>query len=374
MALHILIKKENLYPYLTSLQNVAAKKGSMSILGNVLIRTVDSGLELEATDLEIGIRHTVTATIREPGCVTLPAKKLHEVFRVIDADDIEIKEQDNNWVKITAGVSVYKMSGTSCDEFPAFPSFEFDDSKEVNAKILENMISKVIFSVAHDKESIRSLTGILLESGSDESAIFTKMVSSDGHRLSMYTSSEMSLSKNGNIKKIIPKKAGIEILKICELHENIFIKLDKKKMIVKSNNSILIISLIEGDYPDYNRVFSIIDKNNKIKINKNILLNSLNKIILFTDGLYNSISLNIYNNKILLNSQNNEFGSAKDEIDVEYSGDELNISYNCKYLIDILSNIDGDEINIYIKDDNSPAYIESLYDIGFESVIMPIRI
>lgn len=374
MALHIQVKKEDILPYLTSLQNVAAKKGSMSILGNVLIRTVDSGLELEATDLEIGIRHMVTATIREPGCVTLPAKKLNEVIRVIDADDIEIKEQENSWIKITAGVNVYRMAGTACDEFPAFPSFSVDDSKEVNAKILEKMISKVIFSVAHDKESIRTLTGILFETGTEEAGLFSKMVSSDGHRLSMYTTHEMSLSEKEKQKKIIPKKAGVEILKICESNRSIFINFDNNKMIVKANNSILIISLMEGEYPDYNRVFSIIDKNNEIKVNKNVLLNSLNKIVLFTEDLYNSINLKINNNEILLNSQNNEFGSAKDEINVEYPGEEINISYNCKYLIDILNVIDGEELNIYIKDDNSPAFIESLSDVGFKSVIMPIRI
>ena len=178
MALHVQVKKEDLQPYLTSLQNVAAKKGSMAILGNVLIRTNDIGLELEATDLEIGVRHLVTATIQEPGCITLPAKKLQEVVRVIDAEEIDLKEKDNNWVKISAGASVYKMAGTDCDEFPAFPLFETDGSTEINAIILEKMISKVIFSVAQDKESIRTLTGILMESGSDEDRKSTRLNSS----------------------------------------------------------------------------------------------------------------------------------------------------------------------------------------------------
>ncbi len=131
---------------------------------------------------------------------------------------------------------------------------------------------------------------------------------------------------------------------------------------------------MNGDFPDYKNIISVINKDNFLKINKNKFLEALKRTSIFTDETFNSIQIDIKKSKIVLSSSNIDIGNAKDEIKVKYKGDPFSLGFNCRYLIDTLNTVNGDEINAYISSDQSPCLITSDDDQGFLSIIMPMKI
>jgi DNA polymerase-3 subunit beta len=376
MPIKLKIEKNNFLAALGTLQNITAKKGTMAVLANILFTAENDIIELIGTDLEVGIKRWVTGEILSPGSITLPSKKLFEIVRQAGSEYIEIEEQENNWVKINTNTSVYNMAGIASDEYPQFPEYNEEELVEMDSEIIEELIEKTIFSVAQERESNFTLTGILLEKETKKKKIFLRMVSSDGHRLTI-----MEKEAGNNVKKleveknvIIPRKGIAEIRRFCEGYENILIGLDKKQILIKNNDGLIIVRLMNGDFPDYRSILNVIKKDNIIEIDKNSFLEALKRTIIFTDETFNSIQLDIKNNKIILLSSNIDVGNAKDEIKINYKGDNISLGFNCRYLIDTLTTINGDVIKACISSDQSPCLIESDDDQGFSSIIMPMKI
>ncbi len=185
MPLILNIAREDFIAALSSMQNVTGKPGTIAILANILLRSSTDSLELTGTDLEVGIRQTIPAEILSQGSITLPAKKLFEIVRESNSEHIYLEEIENNWVKIKADSSDYNLAGMASDEFPSFPEHKAESLIEIAAENIKDLIEKTIFSVALDTESNFTLTGILIEKEIKEDKRYLRMVSSDGHRLSL---------------------------------------------------------------------------------------------------------------------------------------------------------------------------------------------
>jgi DNA polymerase-3 subunit beta len=377
MPLSINVSKEDFLPALSSLQSITGKKGTMAVLANILIQSQDNFIELVATDLEVGIKKNVAAEVISPGSITLPAKILYEIVRESGSDSIKIEEKDKNWARIKAGKSVYNLAGTSSEEFPDFPEYNEESLVSLPCELIRELIEKTIFSVAQERESNYTLTGILLEKEkNDENKNLLRMVSSDGHRLSIM---EKELDEEGNditIEKntLIPRKGVAEIKKISEGQKNFAIGSDKKQLVVKTNNSLMIVRLMNGEFPDYRSIVNVIEKNNLIEIERIGFLESLKRTNLFTEDTFNAIQLSVEENKLILSSQNMDFGNAKDEMEIKYSGDEMDLGFNCRYFIDTLQVMRSEMIKAYVNSDQSPCLIEGEDDPGFISIIMPMKI
>lgn len=376
MPIKFTIEKNHFMAALNSLQSITAKKGTMAILANILLQVQNDSIEMIGTDLEVGIKRKVAGQVFSPGSITLPSKKLFEIVRESGTDAIEIEEHENNWVKINTGKSVYNLAGISSDEYPQFPEYSEEDLVEISSEILKELIEKTIFSVAQERESNFTLTGILLESEVKDEMPILRMVSSDGHRLTvMEKEVSLDMSRLGIEKNIIiPRKGMVEIKRFCDGYENIFMGVDKKQIILKGDNGLIIVRLMNGDFPDYRNIINVINKENTIKIDKAEFLESLKRTSIFTDETFNSIQLDVKKNKIILSSNNMDIGNAKDEIKIDYKGDDISLGFNCRYLIDTLNTIYGDEINAFISSDQSPCLITSDDDAGFLSIIMPMKI
>jgi len=377
MALSINVSKEDFLPALNSLQSITGKKGTMAVLANVLIQSQDNFVELIATDLEVGIKKNVAAEVLKSGSITLPAKILYEIVRESGSDSIKLEERDKNWARIKAGSSVYNLAGTSSEEFPDFPEYDEESLVSLPCEFIKELIEKTIFSVAQERESNYTLTGILLEKETnEENKSFLRMVSSDGHRLSIMTK---ELDKEGYdiiIEKniLIPKKGVSEIKKIIEGDKNFSIGSDKKQLVIKTKNSLMIVRLMNGEFPDYRSIVNVIEKNNFIEIERIGFLESLKRTNLFTEDTFNAIQLSIDDNKLILSSQNMDYGNAKDEVEIKYTGEALELGFNCRYFIDTLQVMRSDMIKAYVNSDQSPCLIEGDDDPGFISIIMPMKI
>ena len=376
MTLSINVSKEDFLPALNSLQSITGKKGTMAILANVLIQTQDNFIELIATDLEVGIKKNVAAEIVNPGALTLPAKILYEIVRESGSDNIIIEEKDKNWARIKAGTSMYNLAGTSSEEYPNFPEYSEDSLVTLPCDFIKELIDKTIFSAAQERESNYTLTGILFEKEEKEEKNYLRMVSSDGHRLSIMEKELDEESSNIVIDKntLIPRKGVSEIKKVCDGQKNMALGVDKKQLVIKTKNSLMIVRLMNGEFPDYQSIVNVIEKSNVIEIDRSSFLESLKRTNLFTEDTFNAIQLTIDEKKLILTSHNMDFGNAKDEITIKYSGEPMDLGFNCRYFIDTLQVMRSDSIRAYVNSDQSPCFIEGEDDQGFISIIMPMKI
>jgi DNA polymerase-3 subunit beta len=376
MTMSINVSKEDFLPALNSLQSITGKKGTMAILANILIQTQENFIELIATDLEVGIKKNIAAEIINPGSITLPAKILYEIVRESGSESIKIEEKDKNWAKIKTGTSMYNLAGTSSEEYPNFPEYDEESLISLPCEIIKELIDKTIFSAAQERESNYTLTGILVEKEKKEEKSFLRMVSSDGHRLSIMEKELDKESDNINIEKntLVPRKGVSEIKKACEGQKNFSLGADKKQLVVKTKNSLMIVRLMNGEFPDYKSIVKVIEKDTFIEIDRSKFLDSLKRTNLFSEDTFNAIQLSVEDNKLILSSQNMDFGNAKDEMAITYSGEPLDLGFNCRYFIDALQVMRSDTIKAYVNSDQSPCLIEGEEDKGFISIIMPMKI
>ncbi len=376
MAFHFNVSREEFLKSISAQQNITSKKGTLAILANVLIEVEQDSIIITGTDLEIGLKQTVAAEVIEKGVLTLPAKKLFEIARESNCDVIAFQEQQNNWVDITAGSSTYKLAGQLADEFPSFPEYNQDAMVEAGSDIFADLIDKTIFSIALDKENMYTLTSALMEKEVEGEKRFLKFITSDGHRLTIMTKEvDEGIDKlTFNPVTLIPRKGIQEIRKFCEDKDSFSFGIETKQVVLKGENSLLIIRLKQGEFPDYRSIINVISRDNKLEIDRIRFLEALKRINLFTEDMFKAIKIEISENHMVLSSQNADMGSARDEFDIVYSGAPLSLGFNCRYFIDTLQVMEGKTVKAYISSDESPCLIESDDDEGFVSIVMPMKI
>jgi DNA polymerase III subunit beta len=370
------IGRDDILRAISAQQNITSKKGTLAILSNVLVEVKPEHVVLTGTDLEIGLKQTIPAEVAETGILTLPAKKLFELARESGSPIISFKELDNHWVEITAGSSLYRLAGMVADEFPQFPVYDEQQMVQIESAVMADLVDKTIFSVALDKENMFTLTAAMLQKVKKEDQLYLKMISSDGHRLTIM-SREVDSSLEGlnmNSTTLIPRRGVQEIRKFCENKTKFLFGIEEKQVVLKNDDSLLIIRLMEGDFPDFQGLLNVLSKDNSIQIDRLRFLEGLKRINLFTEDLFHAIKIDIQEDRMILTSQNADFGSAKDEFTVKYSGNQLSLGFNCRYFIESLQVMEGNMITANINSQESPCMITSDEDVGFLSIIMPMKL
>lgn len=376
MAFQFNIHRDDLLRAISAQQNITNKKGTLAILSNVLLEVEPERIIITGTDLEIGLKQSVPAEVMATGILTLPAKKLFEITRESGSPQLSFQELDNQWVEITAGPSVYRLAGMVADEFPQFPSYNEETMISMPSSIMVDLVDKTIFSIAQDKENMFTLTAAMLQKVKSEDKVILKLVTSDGHRLTIMNK-EVDASLDAlalDSTTLIPRRGVQEIRKFCENRDTFAIGIEEKQAVLKSEDSLLIIRLMEGDFPDFQGLLNILSKDNSIFIDRSRFLESLKRISLFTEDLFHAIKMDVSENTIVLTSQNADYGSAKDEFTVQYTGEPLSLGFNCRYFIETLQVMEGKTITASINNQESPCMITSDDDEGFLSVIMPMKL
>ncbi|SHO42978.1 DNA polymerase III subunit beta [Desulfopila aestuarii] len=376
MPLQCTVAKNAFLDGLNSLQNITNKKGTMAILSNVLIEAQGNGLVLTGTDLEVGLRLFVPADIASSGNITLPSKKIFEIVRESGSESVTIEETENSWVVITAGHSTYNLAGMANDEYPEFPEYEDDNFVSFESHIFLDLIDKVIFSIASEQENIYSLTSVLFEKEKKEDGNYLRMISSDGHRLSIMEKDVAGEIDNLRLNPVtlIPKKGIQEWKKFCESRDSVEISFEEKQMVVRDNQAVMVIRLKQGEFPQYRAIVNAVQLENCARINRIPFLESLKRINLFTEDIFHTIQLKIDNDKMTLTSQNADLGNAKDVQPIEYTGTPLTLGFNCRYFLETLQVMECETVEAYINSNNSPCLIQSDVDKGFISIIMPMQL
>jgi len=375
MPFHFNIAREDLLRAISAQQQITNKKGTLAILANVLMEVKNNELIFTATDLEISLRQTVPAEVFETGSLTLPSKKLFELARESGSPTLNFKEGEKNWINITAGSSTYKLAGMVTEEFPQFEQYNEEDLVEIQGEVVCDLIDKTMFSIATEKENMYNLNAALFQQLIEDEKTVFRMVTSDGHRLSiMRRETEGAPLPNFDKFILIPRRGIQQIRKFGEEQDAFQFGVEKKKIVLKSDDSILVIRLMEGEFPDFENILNFISKEDNILINKILFLESLKRINLFTEDIFHAIKFELDNNQLVLTSEHADFGSARDEIAIEYTGEKLSMGFNCRYFMEALQVMEGESIQASISSNESPCLITSEEDEGFLGIIMPMKL
>ncbi|TBV82305.1 MAG: DNA polymerase III subunit beta [Desulfobulbaceae bacterium] len=375
MTLALNVSRLDLLAALALLQNVAAKKGTMAILANILLETDQDGLLLTATDLEIGIRCRVPAEILSPGAITLPAKKLFEVIKETEENQINLSEYENFWIKISSKNSDCRMAGIEADEFPEFPDYSEHKMVGISSLLLRSLLDKTTYAIAQEGESTFNLTGLLLEKEIMADDHVLRAVSSNGHRLAlMEKRSEEDLSDLVMDRVIlIPKKGVQELRKLCDEAEKVFLGIEEKQIVFKAGSFILVIRLMSDDFPNYKSIVHSVNETNCLEVERKKLMNSLRRVNIFADDRFSAVSFVMASNNMTISSQSMDYGSAKEEIPIVYNGDPLEVGFNGRYFYESIQLMASENIKICINK-KSPCFIKGDDDRGYLSMIMPMKL
>lgn len=370
--MEFIASREDILRGLSKVQSIVERRNTMPILSNALIKTGDSSLEILATDLEVSFSGKVPAQIKEPGSITVSAKKLFEIIREFPESEISFKKDENNWLNIKCENINFKVVGLPADEFPSLPE-DSDDKKysEIKKEVFKDLIDKTIFAVSNEESRV-NLGGVYIEKNKGEDATGIKVIATDGHRLSLVNSQiEMDIDE----PVIIPKKGIAEIRKILDdSNDGIKFKIIKNNCLISTETSTLFIRLIDETFPNY---MQVLPKNNelKVEVNKDNLLKSLKRISLLSTEKYKGVKFHIEKGIMTITSNNSEFGEAKETLNVVSNTENvITIGLNAKYIIDVLNATSEESVVLELKDEVTQCMIKPKDNKDYISVIMPMRL
>ncbi len=361
-------KTNELVKGLQTIQSVISSKTTVPSLSNVLIETENNTLSLIATDLEIGIRKKIPASITKKGATTLPAKKLYEIIRSLPTEEVQFVMKEADHMEIKSGRSVFKMVGIKKEEFPVFPDIKPEKSFSIKSNTLKKMITLTNFSVSTDPTRY-VLCGIhmVVEKGK------IKMISTDGRRLS-YVEKEGLSDKKKEIGVIIPIKAVNELNKILpETEADIKIEIEKNQILFRVNGTILISRLIDGNFPNYEQVIPK-EVKTQLVLNRDEFLQATQRIATITTEKSVAVRYTLKKDKLIISAESPGIGEAMDEMDIDYSAESMVIAYNPTFVLDVLKNLKGNQIIWELTSSLNPAVIRPSQEKQTFFVIMPMRV
>jgi DNA polymerase-3 subunit beta len=368
------VKREEILKGIQKTQGVVERKSTMPILSNLLIETSGDGIDIIATDLEIGIKDRCPAKVIEDGGVTVSARKVFEIIKEIVGEVVMMEKEENNWLRITNGHSEFRIMGLAKEEFPSLPEAKETSLLTMESALLSEMLKKTIYS-SGESDTRYVLNGLLFKVTPQPPDIALTMVGTDGHRLAIISKSiEGATGLKDEKKIVIPKKTAIELKKLLDEEEGtISIGLDKNHIIFKSGNTILLSRLIEGNYPNYEQVLAAAhDKS--ISVSREVFVGALRRVSILSREKTNAVKLDIEKDRMLLTSSNPDMGEAKESLEVSYRGESIAIGFNARYVLDALGAMDGEKVILELYDPLSPAFLMEEGDMDYKCVVMPMRI
>jgi DNA polymerase-3 subunit beta len=377
------IDKRELLKGLVFVQSIAGRKTTLPILSHVLMEADKDSLYLTGTDLETGIREGLPASVRQEGKASVSAKKLYEIVRELPDETIHIEKKENHWITLKCGKSTFNLAGLDPDEFPSLPTYQEENFSKVPTALLMEMIEKTVFA-ASNEESRYHLNGIFLLQAKQASKEVLRMVATDGHRLSMIHREGYRIR---GIEKgiILPKKGVMEARKIMgdKEDEQIEIYFDGTHGFLRMGKSLMILRLIDGEFPEYEQVIPK-ENDKKIRMEREKIHACLRRISTMASERVEGIKIALTKNAMEATSFNQDFGDAKEEVEVAYEGPPLEVGFNARYLLEVLGVVDANEIWMELKDEGSPAILRPAVSsekispfIGPNDqlfIIMPMRI
>ncbi|MBT3310826.1 MAG: DNA polymerase III subunit beta [Desulfobacterales bacterium] len=368
------IYKNDINEVLSKIQGITGRKSNLAITENILIKTTDSGISISATDLETGFEGFYPAEVSGEGIIAVNASKFSDIIRNSPENEILIDEIEKQWVKISIKNVEYNIVGMNPEDFPDIPQLTDIDFFEVDSDYLKKMIEKTILISASSDEKRAHILGVYLEIKDFENEKKLRMISTDGKRLSKV---DYVFNKDINIpeieKIIIPKKALNEVNKFLETTGSVQVGVKDNHFIIKKDNETIIVCLLEGNFPEYEDIISVGD-DHVIEIDKNLFKMMLKRMSILSSDDYKGVIFKFRENNLTISAANPNLGESKEDVDIIYNGNSIDISFNPQYFIETLNVINKEKVYINIKDEENPCIVQGEGDKNFLSVIMPMKI
>lgn len=364
-----ILNRELLLTPLQQIVSVIEKRQTMPILANVLFKLENTQLTLTGTDLEIQIVVKIPLHSDIEGSITIPARKLLDICRLLPSEaDIKFELKDDK-LKIQSGRSRFSVSTLRAEEYPKFEIATMDCQFNIKAGQLKQALDKTAFCMAN--QDVRYyLNGLMMSIFNDQ----LKFVGSDGHRLSIY---EGKIEEKTEIESriIIPRKGVIELIRLLDIDEDNDIKFEFSRNNIRLVIGTLTFSakLVDSKYPDFSKVYDQAFKA-PIQIQKQVLKDALTRVSILSNEKFKGVEFIVKGNNLKISTNNPEHEEADEEVEIEYLGDPLSIAFNSQYILDAVSNLDSELAVLTIAENASSCFIEEASDQNYKFIVMPMRL
>jgi DNA polymerase-3 subunit beta len=354
-------------PFLRALQlvqNIVEPRQTLPILANVLIEAGEDGLRVAATDLEVGARVAVPATVARPGGVTLAARKLVELVRELPAQPIGLTLRENGWVQLVCGTASFRLVGLPADEYPPLDMDGAEGWVAVDGGRLRTVLSRTSYAMSQD-ESRPFLNGLYVVLQKRE----LRVVATDGHRLAL---ARLEVEGEGDMAGIVPRKAVQEMGRVLGGAEGAALAIRGSQFFLRTPGFVLTSKLVEGQFPNYEQVLPKAHPR-RLTVAREALIAALRRVSVVADDRTRPVRLTATAGSVRLAASSQELGEAEESLAAEFAGEELAIGFNARYLLDAITPMEGERVVVELKDGLSPGVFKTAGDESHLCVIMPMR-
>jgi DNA polymerase-3 subunit beta len=368
------IERSVLLKSLGHVQSVVERRNTLPILSNVKMTATAEGLALNATDMDLDITEKAVADVSEPGSTTAPAHTLFDIVRKLsDGSQVEVAfDPEGAQLTLRSGRSRFALSCLPVDDFPAMTDGDFTHSFSIAAADLRGLIDRTKFAISTE-ETRYYLNGIFFHAVKSDGVDVLRAVATDGHRLARV---EVPMPEGAGEMPgiIVPRKTVLELRKLIdETGMDVTISLSESKIRFGFDDSVLTSKLIDGTFPDYERV---IPANNEkmLEVSKKAFGDAVDRVSAISTEKSRAIKVAVEKGTVTLSASSPEAGSAVEEVEASYDDTSLEIGFNSRYLLEILSQIEGESARFAMADAASPTVIREIADGSAIYVLMPMRV
>ncbi len=368
-------RKQDILEILAKIQGITGRKTNLSITSDILIKAMGSEISITATDMETVFSGTYEAQVHSEGALSINSKKFFEIVREYPENEILVNEVENRWVEIGKGDSLFHIVSSDYQNFPEIPLIEQVDFIEISARDLKKMveISSIIGFISEERRIY--VMGSLLEKISFNGQEKLRMVSTDSRRLNCYDADFKGELNFPEESVIIPKKGLAELSKFIDSNLDLIqVGVKKNHFVFQRVNEVVMIKLLEGDYPDYKPIMNFRETFLPLEMDKNIFFTLMKRVSILTSADYKSVLLNFRENELTVTITNPEIGESKERLMIGYTGEEIKSAFNPRYFLDALNLFDDSVVVIHVKDSKSPCIIKGFDDDKLICVIMAMHI
>jgi len=369
--MHFSVNKTSLLSNIQKVSKVSPTRSTMPILNSILFDIKENQLTLRSSDIEITMNTTLNVNGTEDGSVALPTRIIYDIINEAEDGEIILLSNSEGVSTLKSGKGIFEIMGRPGDEFPSLPKISNFNNVEIENSTLRRMIQKTLIAVSKD-ELKPALMGVLFQIKHNE----IRTVATDGHRLVCLIRHDFQ-NKEYEGEVIIPIKFLNLLLGYLDTEGTTLLSISENHIKVELDSTVIYSRIIDEHFPDYE---SVIPKDNDktIIIDLNSLLSTIRRVVIFSNKTTHQISLSLNKDISKISTVNQESRtSADEEVDINYSGDEMVVGYNAEYLKDILKNIDTNNVVLNLKSSISACLIlpeEQKENEDFTMLLMPIRL
>ena len=372
--MNIIIERTALLGSLGHVQSVVERRNTIPVLSNVLLVAANGSLALLATDMDVEIAEEVVASVARPGSATAPAHTLYDIARKLpDGSQVEL-DATGDVLTLRSGRSRFNLGTLPVADFPEMTRGSWSHNFSLKADILKGLIDRTRFAISTE-ETRYYLNGIHMHAtkGKAGEAPVLRAVATDGHRLAR-VETPLPEGAQGMPGVIIPRKTILELRKLLdEVVDTVAISLSETKIRFTLGEIALTSKLIDGTFPDYERVIPA-GNNKLLSVDSKLFASAVDRVATISTEKSRAVKLAVGGGMLTLSATAPDAGSALEEIEINYDGGALEIGFNSRYLLDITGQIESGRVEFLMADGNSPTIVRDAKDLSALYVLMPMRV